>query len=234
MKKIYTFLFLVFLATTGKSQLTFSPDTGCIHIDTLGVIDTLKFTITNNGTTEELFYWKLDVGKNFPAQWKTQICDFNLCYAYNAKQQSPNQPNRLKAGETNKSFSFYLIDSFNFVFLDTVFINIYKDKTFTQLIKTIPIIIGGCYQTSSTSDPGYSSFSVYPNPINNGKFRILTDADYEDVWVRDVTGKIVGKFRKNPSNDYDVGMLTKGLYIVQLLDSQESVLPGASQKLVVE
>jgi len=218
MKTFYTLILIAFSWFNLKAQLSFSPDTACIHLDTLGVIDTLHLTITNNGSNEELFFCKLDVGKNFPTQWKTQICDFNLCYAYNAKQQSPNQPNRLAPGVTNKSFSFYLIDSFNYVFLDTVYINIYKDKTFTQLIKTIPIIIGGCTQTSATHEELLSNFSIFPNPITERFFNVVSNKEYEYVTIKDLVGKPIAKMVKSETEQYPLEGLPPGLYLVQLVD----------------
>lgn len=218
MKKIYTLILIAFLSFNLKGQLTFSPDTACIHLDTLGVIDTLHLTITNTGSNEELFFWKLDVGKNFPTEWRTQICDFNLCYAYNAKQQSPNQPNRLAPGVTNKSFSFYLIDSFNYVFLDTVYINIYKDKTFNQIIKTIPIIIGGCTQTTATHETVLTDFSIFPNPVSDRYFNVVSHSAYEYVMIKDLMGKPMAKMIKSETEQYPIEGMPPGLYWVQLVD----------------
>lgn len=216
MKRWITILLLGFASWTSKAQIEISPDTACIHVDTNGVIDTVKLTITNNTSAEVSLYWTLDLGKNFPTQWRTQICDFNLCYDYNVRQQSPNKPNKLAAGATNKTFSFYLTDSFNYVFIDTVYIVFYTDKTFKDTLQVIPIIIGACNVTSQTADLYKGEVVLLPNPSSDGSFEVKTDADFERIEVFDMMGRLLYRNSYAANQRYALADFSSGMVMVKL------------------
>ena len=220
MKKFFAILLFILSICRAESQIVISPDTACIHVDTNGIIDTVKLTITNNTSAEVSLYWTLDLGKNFPSQWRTQICDFNLCYDYNVRQQSPNKPNKLAAGATNKTFSFYLTDSFNYEFIDTVYIVFYTDKTFKDTLQVIPIIIGSCNVMSQTYNLSQSEVIVLPNPSFDGSFEIRADDDYDRIELYDMMGRLLFKDHYNAQQKYSIPDASSGMKLVKLISDK--------------
>ncbi|HRG19690.1 MAG TPA: T9SS type A sorting domain-containing protein [Saprospiraceae bacterium] len=220
MKRFFAILLLVFSFWKSEAQIVISPDTACIHVDTNGIIDTVKLTITNNTAAEVSLYWTLDMGKNFPSQWRTQICDFNLCYDYNVRQQSPNKPNKLAAGATNKTFSFYLTDSFNYEFIDTVYIVFYTDKTFKDTLQVIPIIIGGCTLMSQTYNLSLNEVVLLPNPSHDGSFEVRGDEDFDRIELYDMMGRLIFKDRYEVQKKYKLPDVYSGMKVVKLISDK--------------
>ena len=222
MKRYFTILLFVFSIYRADTQIVISPDTACIHVDTNGIIDTVKLTITNNTAAEVSLYWTLDLGKNFPSQWRTQICDFNLCYDYNVRQQSPNKPNKLAAGATNKTFSFYLTDSFNYEFIDTVYIVFYTDKTFKDTLQVIPILIGGCNVMSHTFNVSLNEVVLQPNPSFDGSFEIRGDNDFDRIELYDMMGRLILKAGYEAHKKYEIPNANSGMSVVKLISDKRN------------
>ena len=222
MKRYFTILLFVFSIYRADTQIVISPDTACIHVDTNGIIDTVKLTITNNTAAEVSLYWTLDLGKNFPSQWRTQICDFNLCYDYNVRQQSPNKPNKLAAGATNKTFSFYLTDSFNYEFIDTVYIVLYTDKTFKDTLQVIPILIGGCNVMSHTFNVSLNEVVLQPNPSFDGSFEIRGDNDFDRIELYDMMGRLILKEGYEAHKKYEIPNANSGMSVVKLISDKRN------------
>ncbi|MBK7222717.1 MAG: T9SS type A sorting domain-containing protein [Saprospiraceae bacterium] len=222
MKRYFTILLFVFSIYRADTQIVISPDTACIHVDTNGIIDTVKLTITNNTAAEVSLYWTLDLGKNFPSQWRTQICDFNLCYDYNVRQQSPNKPNKLAAGATNKTFSFYLTDSFNYEFIDTVYIVFYTDKTFKDTLQVIPILIGGCNVMSHTFNVSLNEVVLQPNPSFDGSFEIRGDNDFDRIELYDMMGRLILKEGYEAHKKYEIPNANSGMSVVKLISDKRN------------
>ncbi|MBK8113006.1 MAG: T9SS type A sorting domain-containing protein [Saprospiraceae bacterium] len=222
MKRYFTILLFVFSIYRADTQIVISPDTACIHVDTNGIIDTVKLTITNNTAAEVSLYWTLDLGKNFPSQWRTQICDFNLCYDYNVRQQSPNKPNKLAAGATNKTFSFYLTDSFNYEFIDTVYIVFYTDKTFKDTLQVIPILIGGCNVMSHTFNVSLNEVVLQPNPSFDGSFEIRGDNDFDRIELYDMMGRLILKQGYEAHKKYEIPNANSGMSVVKLISDKRN------------
>ncbi|MBK7789586.1 MAG: T9SS type A sorting domain-containing protein [Saprospiraceae bacterium] len=222
MKRYFTILLFFFSIYRADTQIVISPDTACIHVDTNGIIDTVKLTITNNTAAEVSLYWTLDLGKNFPSQWRTQICDFNLCYDYNVRQQSPNKPNKLAAGATNKTFSFYLTDSFNYEFIDTVYIVFYTDKTFKDTLQVIPILIGGCNVMSHTFNVSLNEVVLQPNPSFDGSFEIRGDNDFDRIELYDMMGRLILKEGYEAHKKYEIPNANSGMSVVKLISDKRN------------
>lgn len=64
-EKVFHYFIVRFSIYRADTQIVISPDTACIHVDTNGIIDTVKLTITNNTAAEVSLYWTLDLGKTF-------------------------------------------------------------------------------------------------------------------------------------------------------------------------
>ena len=72
--------------------------------------------------------------------------------------------------------------------------------------------------TSLEEDVLDISRTIYPNPVTR-QFQINTDFNYTDVTLYDIEGRVVKRFSKQ--NEYFVGNLTSGTYLVELRNSQQ-------------
>lgn len=62
------------------------------------------------------------------------------------------------------------------------------------------------------------SGAIYPNPVTR-QFQINTDFNFTDVTLYDIEGRVVKRFSKQ--NEYFVGNLTAGTYLIELRNSQQ-------------
>ncbi|MEM8897501.1 MAG: choice-of-anchor tandem repeat GloVer-containing protein [Bacteroidota bacterium] len=72
--------------------------------------------------------------------------------------------------------------------------------------------------TSLEEDVLDISGAIYPNPVTR-QFQINTDFNFTDVTLYDIEGRVVKRFGKQ--NEYFVGNLTAGTYLIELRNSQQ-------------
>lgn len=74
-----------------------------------------------------------------------------------------------------------------------------------------------------------NSISIWPNPAKDF-FTITNAGDYKQVLITDITGKLVRQVNRSADHRYPLNGLAKGLYIVRLTGTSETV----HAKLIVE
>ena len=74
-----------------------------------------------------------------------------------------------------------------------------------------------CVTTNSTGSINESGLIILPNP-SEGKFKINADelSQKLDIYIMDVSGKIVKSFSAYPNIDYALETLNKGYYIIKV------------------
>lgn len=83
----------------------------------------------------------------------------------------------------------------------------------------------------STSLNEINGFKVYPNPVTNGFFRILTiSGNSNEVQIYDMLGKRVLKKQVRQNEIIHVDNLDPGIYILKVEEEGKTV----SRKLVIE
>ncbi|MEM9547266.1 MAG: hypothetical protein AAGA77_14900 [Bacteroidota bacterium] len=99
MKNILLNLFTLMLVSFGTfAQVEITS--GSIILETLGTDQLfIEINITNNSSTSTEIYWNYEPSENYPENWKTQICDLNLCYDWDDLESSANFPNVIDAGQ---------------------------------------------------------------------------------------------------------------------------------------
>jgi hypothetical protein len=222
MRKLLTaiFVFTLFLEVNGQlSKLKISPSELYVHADTIGLIDTAKVYFNYSGVDSVAVFWKVDFGSNFPKKWISQICDKQLCYNYNSRQQSKNKPNWIAKDQV--FFSFYLIDSFDFEFKDTLQWEFYSDKEFTNLIQKVPIYLGSSAPVSTKNETA-PIVSVFPTSVNVGSHIQILSEEKFSTSLFSIDNK---KFEMTKIQDhlyqlpYDI---SKGIYFLKINFLQSS------------
>ena len=146
--------------------------------------------------------------------------------------------------------SQYLLQDSNInVFVDTI--SIYNKFDTTQFLynlaystsiapcafPTIVNIYDSCLHTVSnpaTSSNKSNRVTLFPNP-SNGVVNIISDNLFDEIFVRDYTGRVVKKAKaKNPSANMqvDIRTLPTGIYFVEVYKSEIKI--GSAKLLKVE
>ena len=80
------------------AQVEINPGTLMLEADNQDQIF-MDIVITNNNSESIKIYWKYEPGDNYPANWKTQICDLNLCYRWDDFESNARFPNVVQPEE---------------------------------------------------------------------------------------------------------------------------------------
>ena len=79
----------------------------------------------------------------------------------------------------------------------------------------------------------YQNISVYPNPASNYIYIQTTQRNSNNIFIFDMSGRMItSKVMKNNTEVFDISTLSKGLYILQVTNTE-----GASiynQKIIVQ
>jgi hypothetical protein len=221
MKKTFTYL-LIFLSSFVFGQISISPKTLTHTLsEESEYLYTLK--ITNSSATPTTLWWKLVKSPSFPSVWTTQTCDLSLCYADNIDECPPTRGNLIPAN-TTVTFTIH-IDPHNLSGSSKMSIKLFNDKEFKNLVaETDPdgtVIADKTLSTKSTTASG--ELKIFPNPTDD-YFVIKNDHQVARVGIYNIIGKEIRSYKHQSNYYYDVSDLTKGVYIVRLLDNRSKTL----------
>jgi len=102
MKKIIFSLLVILMGSVGAiAQIDINPSTLILESEGADQIF-IDILITNNNSEDKDIYWDFEPAENYPAKWKTQICDLNLCYLFDDLRSRPSLPNIIAAGQEAK------------------------------------------------------------------------------------------------------------------------------------
>lgn len=219
-KILQTFITLLFFNTV-FGQIAFSPEQITILGNPSEELITFKVDLTNNGSEDVQLFWKLAKGENFPSNWATQVCDFQLCYGENVDQISTALPNMLKAGET-RDFKIYLLPYNTEGEADLTF-SIFDDDNFSnEVVKMITneIIIS---TTTSVKDIRNDDIKIYPNPSTE-YFQMAHDDRVSKVIIYNLAGKTIKELNHYKGKSQNIDFLRSGMYLVRLFDSRSELI----------
>lgn len=174
-----------------------------------------KATVKNESTEKKLILWQRNV-LSLTEGWGTAICDKNLCY-------DPS------------------IDAFEFE-LDAGeegTVNVYGypggvdgrakvELTLTDAADSTNTV-SAVYDVrsegvvTSTNNISRADIKIYPNPT--AQYISITDAtDIDQLIIYNIVGRPVKTFKANYENQYNVGNLPIGMYLVRLVNKNERTL----------
>ena len=221
MLKILQILIALLFFNVVSGQIAFSPEQITILGNPSEELITFKVDLTNNGAEDVQLFWKLSKGDNFPAEWATQICDFQLCYGENVDQISTALPNTLKAGET-RDFKIYLLP-YNTEGEGDLSFSIFDDDGFAnEVVKltTNEIIIS---TTTSVKEVRDLDIKIYPNPSND-YFQMTHDDKVSKVILYNLAGKTIKELNHYKGKSQNIDFLRSGMYLVRLFDSRSELI----------
>ena len=222
MKQLFTLIFLFTLSLTSFAQIVSDPSTLSATISEDEKKE-ISMTVTNTAGVYYGVWWKLVVGDDWPAEWKTFICDSQNCYTpntYECPKENEFGPNASSSAWSVK------VDPSGVKGSSTLVMEFYSESSFTNLIGTTEV--GAVFTadsdlTSSSNDVFTGNLVLFPNPTQD-YFSIKNDENISTVSLVNVIGKEIWTQNHNSGALYDVSNLFKGMYLVRLMDNQGNLV----------
>ena len=222
MKQLFTLIFLFTLSLTSFAQIVSDPSTLSATISEDEKKE-ISMTVTNTAGVYYGVWWKLVVGDDWPAEWKTFICDSQNCYTpntYECPKENEFGPNASSSAWSVK------VDPSGVKGSSTLVMEFYSESSFTNLIGTTEV--GAVFTadsdlTSSSNDIFTGNLVLFPNPTQD-YFSIKNDENISTVSLVNVIGKEIWTQKHNTGALYDVSNLFKGMYLVRLMDNQGNLV----------
>ncbi|MBK8701749.1 MAG: T9SS type A sorting domain-containing protein [Saprospiraceae bacterium] len=218
MRILYT-LTILLAFTAVRSQISMTPSTLSVIVSEEIPEYVYNITVTNSASAPTSLWWKVQKAAGFPSAWETYTCDLNQCYLPGLEECPASKPNVIPAN-TTVSFTYHF-DPNGSVGQGKVWFQLYSDKSFKTLVaETDPegtIIADKTLNTKYTSPS--SDLKLFPNPTDD-YFIIKNDNGVAKVGIFNIVGKEMVTYRHTPGNSYDVSDLSRGIYIVRLLDNR--------------
>lgn len=224
MKRLFTLLLFSVFSLSLSAQIDVSVDSYKYEIDDT-TTHQFSFSVTNTESDTIEIFWKLIKDSEFPRDWKTQVCDGNLCFGPNVDQCPPSLPNVLFGNAVSQGWSVK-IDPQGVPGKGLIHMEFYTDSDYQTLVFSTEVeacfVVNGV--ASSTEDEIYNnSMTLFPNPTIE-YFSIKNDRNVAKVSLMNVIGKEVWSKNHRPNTQYDVADLYKGMYIVRLIDSSGKLI----------
>lgn len=214
-------LITLFFITIVSGQITFDPETITIVGNPSDDLITFKVDLTNNHSEDVQLYWKLAKEDNFPEEWATQVCDFNLCYDENIDQIVTSLPNTLKAGET-RDFKIYLLPK-NTEGESELTFSIFDDEALNNEIITLKSDKVLVSTTTSIKNIGKDDLKIYPNPSSE-YFQISNDDKVSKVIIYNIAGKTIKELSHYKGKSQNIDFLRSGMYLIRLFDRKSELI----------
>jgi hypothetical protein len=181
-----------------------------------------NLVITNKSTKEVSLWWEVIKGANFPAAWKTVMCDNELCYDANADKADPRRGNKIEAG---KSLTFKLdLFSENTKGNTTMQVKLFDDKDFKNVVaqtKASATVVADIALSSNQNS--IDDLIIYPNPSDHFFF-IKSDQNVNRVVFYNIMSKEIRSEQHSKGQSHDISDMNKGIYFVKLMDNKGKTL----------
>ena len=208
---LLTFFISAILSVGAIAQVEISPDVIALEAQLDDQIF-IEITITNNTDEVQTLYWNYEPADSYPSTWKSQICDLNLCYGWDAFESSNNLPNEFQVGEA-RVFTLKvknnIDESLPISGSSYGILKLYTDPDRTDLAAcTSPVV-------TSTTDRELGDVVIYPNPTTES-FQLKNDESISKINIYNIVGRLVSTMNHSAGMVHDVTTLRTGMYLVRL------------------
>ena len=204
------------LSLAAQVTLTLTPQSVQLDVDPLQFETVAHSWLTNTSDEMKTFRW-VRIVESITTGWESAICDMNACYSTTVDSTDSNTDVILAAGDST------VID-----------VHIRPGglegsahvKVAIKEVGSLENRIEGNYhfnQTSSSSEVVRSDLKLFPNP--SSEYFQLTDYDKIDkIILYNLVGRELRSFNAYPGAKFDVEDLTRGMYLVRLVDERRRVV----------
>jgi len=218
MKRIVLNIFAFLLVAVGATaQIEISPGSIVLEADGAEQIY-MDISITNNTTESVELYWNYEPAADYPENWKTQLCDINLCYLWDVFSSSASLPNVLEAGQ-DTTFNIKVrnvIEGLPISGSSYGILRLYDDPEKTNEVAATTAV-------TSTNDLVLNDLVIYPNPTTE-TFQIKNDGAVSSISIYNIVGRLVKTLNHSDGMVHDVTALRTGMYLVRLENKEGDIL----------
>ncbi len=178
----------------------------------------MDILITNNTNESVEVFWSYEPAANYPENWRTQICDIQLCYAWDAFSSSANLPNTIDAGQEVK-FTIKVrnvIDGLPITGSSYGILRLFDDSDKTNEVAATTGV-------TATNDLELDNLVIYPNPTTES-FQLKNDGSVSSISIYNIVGRLVKTFNHSNGMIHNVTSLRTGMYLVRLENREGDVL----------
>ena len=218
MKRIVLNLFAFLLVTVGATaQVEISP--GSLVLEAEGAEQIyMDIIITNNTNESTEIYWNYEPAADYPENWRTQLCDLNLCYLWDSFSSSASLPNVIEAGQEAK-FTIKVknvVEGLPVSGSSYGILRLYDDADKTnEVAATSPV--------TATNDLQLDDLVIYPNPTTES-FQLKNDGSVSSISIYNIVGRLVKTLNHTDGMVHDVTALRTGMYLVRLENKEGDIL----------
>ena len=192
---------------------------GSIILETQGSEQIFQeITIMNNSDESMELYWIYEPADDYPENWRTQLCDLNLCYDWNSFNSSAVLPNVIESGQ-EVTFTIKVKHITEGMFISGSSCGILR--LFDDPDKTNEVTATVC--TTSTDELEADDLVIYPNPTSES-FQLKNDDAVSTISIYNIVGRLVKTVNHSQGMVHDVTTLRTGMYLVRLENKNGDVL----------
>ena len=216
---LYTFVLLV-VANLAVAQIEISPNEFVVQAEGQEQVE-FRFDVINNGSDDVGLYWRLEPAEDFPENYKAQVCDLNLCYAWGGYQSSTSAAaaNLVAAGSSG-TFSIKVkhVDDNGTLDVNTfVVLKLYDSSDFSNEVASSGM------PTVATNDLDVSDLVIFPNPTTD-IFQLKNDESISKISLFNIVGREVVTMDHVRGQAHDVSTLRPGMYLVRIQNKDGDVV----------
>ncbi len=217
MKQILlSLILLTSWSLNAQVTLSLSPDVIEMDVDPLQFETVAHSWLTNTSDETKTFRW-FRIVESITTGWESAICDMNACYSTTVDSTDENTDVVLGPGDST------MID------VHVRPAGLEGDahiKVRVMEVGNADNIIEGNYffnQTSSSQDFNRVNLKLYPNPTRD-YFQLTDYTDLDQVILYNLVGRELRRFNAFPGSKFAVSDLTRGMYLVRLVDNRRRVV----------
>ncbi len=218
MKRIVLNIFAFLLVAFGTTaQIEINP--GSLVLEAEGAEQIyMDINITNNNSESTEIYWTYEPAADYPENWRTQLCDLNLCYLWDAFSSSSSLPNVVEPGQEVK-FTIKVknvVEGLPVSGSSYGILRLYDDPEKTnEVASTSPV--------TSTNELVLNDLVIYPNPTTES-FQLKNDGSVSSISIYNIVGRLVKTLNHTDGMVHDVTSLRTGMYLVRLENKEGDIL----------
>lgn len=242
MKKALLFISAVIYSLGFFAQNIILDPASATEVGEPSEIVDIHINLINNGD-DQLMTWKRIVNE-IPEGWKSSVCDFTLCWAYNADE--PGDPFLVKADTTGSVYVNFdarniqagvdLEDIPGCGYVEVVYYSISDSANYTATgMFEAKLGVDDDCNVAVYSSAIENSFHVYPNPAVNVMQAIASSsANIERLELVNIVGKTMKVVKWNAAAGkmtIDVSDLPQGIYFAIFINAENKVM--STEKITI-
>lgn len=216
MKRIFTFLFLIFLVSSMQAQFTLTPEYATVVVNPNELETIAHGEVQNVSTSLKKYRWER-ITECITAGWESQICDNNLCYS----PATSIAPKTFQLNAFQKGLLDVHVRPYDIQGGGKIKIRVWEDADPT--VEAFMYITFNECTVLGSKDVNAADLKIFPNPTTS-QFQLSKTDGVKKIEMYSIVGSHIKTFIPNDGEKYDVADLNNGIYMVRLVGAGNKVL----------